>query len=63
MGIVGLDTLRKTRPDKELKGKLRKSIQKEITLKDDISLNFSIESFYSPVLHNTTTPCKAGIGR
>ncbi|TKV93158.1 hypothetical protein SEVIR_9G207300v4 [Setaria viridis] len=40
-----LDTLRKTRPDKELKEKLRKSIQKEITLKDDIPLRDRTELY------------------
>ncbi|XP_066373843.1 protein TIC110, chloroplastic-like [Miscanthus floridulus] len=40
-----LDTLRKTRPDKELKEKLRKSSQKEITLKDDIPLRDRAELY------------------
>ena len=40
-----LETLRKTRPDKELKEKLRKSVQKEITLKDDIPLRDRIELY------------------
>ncbi|CAL4917312.1 unnamed protein product [Urochloa decumbens] len=40
-----LQTLRKTRPDKELKEKLRKSIQKEITLKDDIPLRDRTELY------------------
>ncbi|CAN6323635.1 unnamed protein product [Urochloa humidicola] len=40
-----LETLRKTRPDKELKEKLRKSIQKEITLKDDIPLRDRTELY------------------
>ncbi|CAN6310638.1 unnamed protein product [Urochloa humidicola] len=40
-----LETLRKTRPDKELKEKLRKSVQKEITLKDDIPLRDRTELY------------------
>jgi hypothetical protein len=37
--------LRKTRPDKELKEKLRKSNQKEITLKDDLPLRDRAELY------------------
>ncbi|KAG2548211.1 protein TIC110, chloroplastic-like [Panicum virgatum] len=40
-----LETIRKTRPDKELKEKLRKSVQKEITLKDDIPLRDRTELY------------------
>jgi len=40
-----LETLRKTRPEKELKEKLRKSSQKEITLKDDIPLRDRAELY------------------
>uniref|UniRef100_J3N3N2 Uncharacterized protein n=2 Tax=Oryza brachyantha TaxID=4533 RepID=J3N3N2_ORYBR len=40
-----LETLRKTRPDKELKEKLAKSSQKEITLKDDIPLRDRAELY------------------
>nr|AAP54402.2 chloroplast inner envelope protein, putative, expressed [Oryza sativa Japonica Group] len=40
-----LETLRKTRPDKELREKLAKSSQKEITLKDDIPLRDRAELY------------------
>lgn len=40
-----LETLRKTRPDKELREKLRKSNQKEITLKDDLPLRDRAELY------------------
>ncbi|KAL6642892.1 hypothetical protein ACP70R_021073 [Stipagrostis hirtigluma subsp. patula] len=40
-----LETLRKTRPDKELKEKLTKSSQKEITLKDDLPLRDRAELY------------------
>ncbi|XP_062205364.1 protein TIC110, chloroplastic-like [Phragmites australis] len=40
-----LETLRKTRPDKELKDRLRKSSQKEITLKDDLPLRDRAELY------------------
>uniref|UniRef100_A0A0D9XKZ3 Uncharacterized protein n=1 Tax=Leersia perrieri TaxID=77586 RepID=A0A0D9XKZ3_9ORYZ len=40
-----LETLRKTRPDKELKEKLAKSSQKEITLKDDLPLRDRAELY------------------
>ncbi|TVU32207.1 hypothetical protein EJB05_23929, partial [Eragrostis curvula] len=40
-----LETLRKTRPDKELREKLRKSSQIEITLKDDIPLRDRAELY------------------
>ncbi|EAY79032.1 hypothetical protein OsI_34142 [Oryza sativa Indica Group] len=42
---VVLETLRKTRPDKELREKLAKSSQKEITLKDDIPLRDRAELY------------------
>ncbi|KAF6994892.1 hypothetical protein CFC21_011492 [Triticum aestivum] len=40
-----LETLKKTRPDKELKEKLGKSSQKEITLKDDLPLRDRAELY------------------
>ncbi|KAK1695098.1 hypothetical protein QYE76_011795 [Lolium multiflorum] len=40
-----LETLKKTRPDKELKEKLEKSSQKEITLKDDLPLSDRAELY------------------
>ncbi|KAF0906553.1 hypothetical protein E2562_011533 [Oryza meyeriana var. granulata] len=40
-----LETLRKTRPDKELKEKLAKSSQKEITLKNDLPLRDRAELY------------------
>ncbi|KAG8092076.1 hypothetical protein GUJ93_ZPchr0012g20283 [Zizania palustris] len=40
-----LETLRKVRPDKELKEKLAKSSQKEITLKDDLPLRDRAELY------------------
>ncbi|KAL6883554.1 hypothetical protein ACP4OV_010968 [Aristida adscensionis] len=40
-----LETLRKTRPDKELKEKLKQSSQKEITLKDDLPLRDRAELY------------------
>lgn len=45
-----LETLRKTRPDKELKEKLRYSSQKEITLKDDIPLRDRAELYETYLL-------------
>uniref|UniRef100_A0A0E0M934 Uncharacterized protein n=1 Tax=Oryza punctata TaxID=4537 RepID=A0A0E0M934_ORYPU len=51
-----LETLRKTRPDKELKEKLAKSSQKEITLKDDIPLRDRAELEYAQkIIKNITT--------
>jgi hypothetical protein len=40
-----LETLKKTRPDKELKEKLEKSSQKDITLKDDLPLRDRAELY------------------
>ena len=40
-----LETLKKTRPDKELKEKLGKSSQKDITLKDDLPLRDRAELY------------------
>ncbi|KAM0854929.1 hypothetical protein ACQ4PT_050107 [Festuca glaucescens] len=40
-----LETLKKTRPDKELKEKLEKSSQKDITLKDDLPLSDRAELY------------------